>query len=1289
MSSFSMLSKAGRLCLMLAGLTVLLVSGAGAQGLPERMYYKFNSANNNVVVNHAPAATQFGASGTLMGNLSVGGTGQFGAGLQGSASSSSTNYFNTGWNTNLSGSWTISLWLDVPTPPTTRYYFGDNSAGSFRCFTGGVANNGLRLTGPFTINIANIQPGPVVAHFVYDASAGTVSAYKNGVFETSINVSTSLTISSASGIFKIGGYSSSTGLDGSLDEFRMYNRALTAAEIASTWNTELLGYTGPNNASAFAITEPVNFCAGTHDIKLKVKNNGNNVLNNVQINWEVNGVAQTPINYTTPIDTPNSVNGNEAIVTLGSWAFSGTGYDIKAWTSLPNGVADTVNGDDTTQVHLQAALGGVYTIGGSNPDYTTIAAAVSDLNDFGICGPVTFNIRNGTYNGQFALGNVNGTSAVNRITFRAESGNADNVIIQHSSTSSASNYTVRLDGASYITLRDLTIKANGSTYGRVIDMSGGCSYDSLYRLKIVGKPNATSSNKAGIYATGISGGNNVIAEDSIYSGYYGIYYRGSSSSNLTEGNIIEGNTITGVYYYSLYPYYTRDLKVRNNKILVSGSNTHYAAYIGYGDGELEVSGNTIDANTSSTLYGLRIYYCDGTAAAPGRIFNNVINLTSSGTIYGLYSYYSSNQEYYNNTVRGAGSGSSRYIGYFYHTSATYDNIKVHNNIFANYSSGGYAYAVYNPSYVEADYNLIWKNGSGGIYRTTPSASFSNLQDWREATGLDMNSIFHDPGFMSATDLRPNPASPNSWAVNGRGIQAAWNTTDIEGKHRHSTLAPGVPDIGAYEVEPTTLPPLAEANPAAPIAGQDQYFTFGQDTVATIHWPATATVPSTVEVRQYTDSVMPGLFALSPASYMNFHTSIQAAGGSYEAQLRVRYKDPWLGTIASESTMKLLQKRTNNTWLPYNGAASQSNTTFNYLEGSGVNSLGLFTGIDDGVWPTAEFSFEGPAYICPGQSITLQANIGNGYQYQWQMNGANIPGANASSYVATTGGTYRVVVSNPYGASASSDTMSIELKILPYQCYCKSYASGKKNDTSDNSAFQFGLLTVNQGGPHLYNLGSTMMYSDHTGITPVELYADSTYEFLIYHTLYGGNHADARVTMFIDYNHNNQYDIPDERVFTGTATANTFVQTGSITIPHHAITNVLTGLRVIINNNTSPNVPSDEACGPYVSGETEDFVVSMKRVPPAGVGHLEHITSLRVYPNPSEGLVHVGLESDRGIGQLQLVVTSVTGQQVKAETHQGVGRTFSGSVDLGGVAPGVYFLEVRADGERRIERIVIR
>ncbi|KIC63971.1 hypothetical protein RM51_04380 [Chryseobacterium taiwanense] len=239
---------------------ILLYNFVGAQAVPELMYYKFDTPGTAVANN---ASAPVGTNPAPILGLTIGGTGQFGTGLQGAAGATATNRVNPGWTGTHNGSWTISFWMNVPTPPTTRYMFGNTTGnGTFRCFIGGAANK-IRLTGgvpSITLDMSAWASGTSVIHYVYDQTAGTVSGYINGVFQQSVTVGASYPLVGAN--FVVG--SQGTSIDGTMDEFRMYNRALTQAEISTTWNITLPGTTCSGSVTAGTASASVsNICANT------------------------------------------------------------------------------------------------------------------------------------------------------------------------------------------------------------------------------------------------------------------------------------------------------------------------------------------------------------------------------------------------------------------------------------------------------------------------------------------------------------------------------------------------------------------------------------------------------------------------------------------------------------------------------------------------------------------------------------------------------------------------------------------------------------------------------------------------------------------------------------------------------------------------------------------------------------------------------------------------------------------------------------------------------------------
>lgn len=119
----------------------------------------------------------------------------------------------------------------------------------------------------------------------------------------------------------------------------------STAPLAKTYNNAAFGFvTGPTPG----------FCPNVQNMSVIVSNRGFNRLNSVTMGWTLDGVKQPDLVYNNLIDT-FTVTGT-GYATISGFAtvdFSkGLPRTLKFWTSMPNGVADTVTWNDTQTVVL-------------------------------------------------------------------------------------------------------------------------------------------------------------------------------------------------------------------------------------------------------------------------------------------------------------------------------------------------------------------------------------------------------------------------------------------------------------------------------------------------------------------------------------------------------------------------------------------------------------------------------------------------------------------------------------------------------------------------------------------------------------------------------------------------------------------------------------------------------------------------------------------------------------------------------------------------------------------------
>ena len=115
----------------------------------------------------------------------------------------------------------------------------------------------------------------------------------------------------------------------------------------------------------------------------------------------------------------------------------------------------------------QTPMSGSYSVDLSGSgNFSTIQAATLALAQNGVNGPVTINLKDGTY-GQFTIDSIPGTSSTNTVTFQSHPSNTNQAIIEDSATQSVDNYLVYLNGCDFVVIKDMEFNALGASYGRI------------------------------------------------------------------------------------------------------------------------------------------------------------------------------------------------------------------------------------------------------------------------------------------------------------------------------------------------------------------------------------------------------------------------------------------------------------------------------------------------------------------------------------------------------------------------------------------------------------------------------------------------------------------------------------------------------------------------------------------------------------------------------------------------------------------------------------------------------
>lgn len=609
-----------------------------------------------------------------------------------------------------------------------------------------------------------------------------------------------------------------------------------AARDASTPDIGADEFTPPADDAGITGLAVTYYCAGNNNVQVTLKNYGSATLTSATINWTVNGVAQTPYNWT------GSLAGGASTTAVISPAYNflaNTNYTLIISTGLPNGNTDAnATNDSYTSGTFQTGLSGTYTVG-SGGNYTTLTAAVAAANAYGLCGPTIFSLTDASYSGSetfpIVINSLTGASSTNTLTIKPASGVTSTI------SGSSASAVIKLNGADYIRIdgsnngtstRNLTIaNTNTGTSSTIVWLASVASpadgaTNNIIK-NIIATGNSSSTTFGGIISTGsvvtniadAQNSNNTVQNNVVTAAVYGIVFSGATANDIT--NSVTGNTVGSAVAASkigtagIFVSNQQGVTVTGNTVMGINSTGNVLTAGIYAAGTM--AGGTIATNkvsdikntTSRQSFGIEL--TSSSTSGNVSVYNNMVfdvsclggNATLSRGGHGIAIMTGGGYSIYFNTVNlntDQGGTTANNAALYVATGVT--GLDIRNNIFVNSQpSAANRFAIYsdaaNTAYTTIDFNDYTSSGAALGYIGSARTALSDIV---AGFGQNTGSVSIAPAFTSATDMHLPPSSNIS--LNDLGTPALSITTDIDGDTRPAAGSTN-PDMGADEFKPST------------------------------------------------------------------------------------------------------------------------------------------------------------------------------------------------------------------------------------------------------------------------------------------------------------------------------------------------------------------------------------------------------------------------------------------------------------------------------------------------------
>jgi parallel beta-helix repeat protein len=529
-------------------------------------------------------------------------------------------------------------------------------------------------------------------------------------------------------------------------------------------------------------------------VTVRLKNKGVDDIHTCQLTLKINGTTYPAITYTNLAGLPQDMVDT---ITVGYYSPTAAGITdtITVTLSNPNGILIDPNADDDVLTMLPIGcdgnLLGIKTVGAGITDFPNIASALNAIKICGLDGNLTLELQNGIYPENLNLSNLNDYMRGYTLTIAGASGSTATI-------QPATGNGITLGGSDSIVIKDITVNMRyGAANTCAIAFVSGCNNITIQNCNILARK-TTSNTSHAIYKPASTGivHNASFINNTIDSGYAGIwFYGGTNSSMLGENIVFDNNTITNSYYYGIYAYYSDINHVSGNIIRAcptSGSTatSWTGIYLRYCNGDILNNVVTQFVTSITSPEGMNLANHNQSASSNALIANNDINVrSSSSSAYAAIRLDAVKADLIHNSLYQGGTGTAGYGVYI--SASTNNNLLLqNNNIVVPKSSGTPVYMAGSTAtgYVFKNNNYYANGGNIGYFSSTYSTS---LADWQSYFPDDTASLSVNPKF--------NNVSVDLSLLHNVGLtcpKVATVANDITGYTRPATTAPG-----AYEPIP--------------------------------------------------------------------------------------------------------------------------------------------------------------------------------------------------------------------------------------------------------------------------------------------------------------------------------------------------------------------------------------------------------------------------------------------------------------------------------------------------------